>query len=94
MELCLRQEIPMKRTIWRRQKEKNLPVRHCIRGTKWLQIRQEIADLLTEAPVDKETFGSRELVKSWSRSRRDFDREHHADRALYRYLRDLQCHAL
>ena len=23
MELCLRQEIPMKRTIWRRQKEKN-----------------------------------------------------------------------
>ena len=25
---------------------------------------------------------------------RDFDREHYADRALYRYLRDLQCHAL
>ena len=23
MELCLRQEIPTKRTIWRRQKEKN-----------------------------------------------------------------------
>ena len=42
---------------------KKLPVRHCIRGTKGWQIRQEIADLLTEAPVDKETFGSRELVK-------------------------------
>jgi len=27
------------------------------------KIRQEIADLLTEAPVDKVTFGSRELVK-------------------------------
>ena len=34
---------------------KKLPVRHCIRGTKGWQIRQEIADLLT--------FGSRELVK-------------------------------
>jgi len=34
---------------------KKLPVRHCI--------RQEISDLLTEAPVDKVTFGSRELVK-------------------------------
>ena len=41
---------------------KKLPVRHCIRGTKGWQIRQEIADLLTEAPVDKETFGSREPV--------------------------------
>ena len=34
---------------------KKLPVRHCIRGTKGWQIRQEIADLLTEAPVDKVT---------------------------------------
>lgn len=42
---------------------KKLPVRHFIRGTKGWQIRPEIADLLTEAPVDKVTFGSRELVK-------------------------------
>lgn len=49
---------------------KKLPVRHCIRGTEGWQIRQEISDLLTEAPVDKVTFGSRELVKSWSRSRK------------------------
>lgn len=42
---------------------KKLPVRHCIRGTEGWQIRQEISDLLTEAPVDKVTFGSRELVK-------------------------------
>ena len=42
---------------------KKLPVRHCIRGTEGWQIRQEISDLLTEAPVDKVTFGSRELAK-------------------------------
>ena len=36
---------------------KKLPVRHCIRGTEGWQIRQEISDLLTEAPVDKVTIG-------------------------------------
>lgn len=42
---------------------RKLPVRHCIRETDGWQIRQEIAELLTEPPIDKVTFGSRELVK-------------------------------
>ena len=42
---------------------RKLPVRHCIRGTDGWQIKKEIAELLTEAPIDKVTFGSRELVK-------------------------------
>lgn len=42
---------------------RKLPVRHCIRGTDGWQIKKEIAELLSEAPIDKVTFGSRELVK-------------------------------
>ena len=37
---------------------KNLPVKHCIRGTKGWEICPEIGALLTEEPVDKVTFGS------------------------------------
>lgn len=43
------------------QEGKKLPVRHCIRGTKGWEIRPEILELLTEAPIDKPTFGSVEL---------------------------------
>lgn len=43
------------------QEGKKLPVRHCIRGTKGWEIRPEIRELLTEAPIDKPTFGSVEL---------------------------------
>ncbi len=74
---------------------KKLPVRHCIRGTKGWQIRQEIADLLTEAPVDKETFGSRELVKKLEQIQEETSIESITLIGLCtRYLRDLQCHAL
>lgn len=40
---------------------KNLPVKHCIRGTAGWQICPGLADLCKEAPIDKRTFGSVEL---------------------------------
>ena len=42
---------------------RNLPVKHCIRGTDGWQIRDEIAKLIKEEPIDKPTFGSIELGK-------------------------------
>lgn len=43
------------------QEGKNLPVKHCIRGTKGWELRPEIGALIGEEPVDKVTFGSTEL---------------------------------
>ena len=43
------------------QEGKNLPVKHCIKGTNGWQIRKEIAELVSEEPVDKLTFGSDRL---------------------------------
>lgn len=43
------------------QEGNKLPVPHCIRGTEGWKICPELADLCTEAPIDKETFGSVEL---------------------------------
>lgn len=43
------------------QEGKNLPVKHCIRGTKGWEICQEIRELIKEEPIDKMTFGSVEL---------------------------------
>ena len=43
------------------QEGRKLPVKHCIRNTKGWQINGEIQSLISETPVDKETFGSREL---------------------------------
>ena len=40
---------------------KKLPVKHCIKGTNGWQIRKEIAELVSEEPVDKRTFGSDRL---------------------------------
>lgn len=46
------------------QEGKNLPVEHCIKGTKGWEIRPEIAELLQEAViVDKPSFGSLELAE-------------------------------
>ena len=45
------------------QEGKYLPVEHCIRGTDGWEVRQDIAELLTEARVyDKPTFGSMKLA--------------------------------
>ena len=44
------------------QEGQNLPVLHCIRDTEGWQIRQELDVLRKTEPVDKETFGSRELA--------------------------------
>ena len=43
------------------QEGRNLPVKHCIKGTDGWQIRKELDDLRTTEPVDKVTFGSSEL---------------------------------
>ncbi len=40
---------------------KKLPVEHCIRGTEGWEIHPEIAALISGEPIDKPTFGSREL---------------------------------
>ncbi|MBR0381216.1 MAG: cysteine hydrolase [Eubacterium sp.] len=45
------------------QEGKNLPVKHCIRGTEGWQIRPDIAELLTGAHIyEKPTFGSTALA--------------------------------
>lgn len=43
------------------QEGKKLPVKHCIRNTEGWEIRPEIGRLISETPVDKDTFGSIEL---------------------------------
>ena len=42
---------------------RHLPVPHCIRGSAGWQIHPSLADLCKEAPVDKPTFGSMELIR-------------------------------
>ena len=44
------------------QEGKNLPVKHCIRDTEGWQIRKELDALRKTEPIDKETFGSTDLV--------------------------------
>lgn len=43
------------------QEGHNLPVPHCIKGTEGWEICPELKALCTEEPIDKITFGSREL---------------------------------
>lgn len=43
------------------QEGRNLPVKHCIKGTEGWQIRSELDALRKTPPIDKETFGSSEL---------------------------------
>ncbi len=43
------------------QEGKNLPVKHCIKGTQGWEIRKELDALRTTEPIDKLTFGSSEL---------------------------------
>ena len=46
------------------QEGRNLPVPHCIRGTKGWEIRPDIAELIfPEHVIDKPTFGSTQLAK-------------------------------
>lgn len=40
---------------------KNLPVVHCVKGTKGWEIRPELEALRTSVAIDKVTFGSKEL---------------------------------
>ena len=44
------------------QEGKNLPVPHCIVNTEGWQIRKELDALRKTEPIDKETFGSTDLV--------------------------------
>lgn len=45
------------------QEGRKLPVEHCIKGTKGWEIRKEIAVLIKEEPIDKPSFGSKELAE-------------------------------
>lgn len=45
------------------QEGENLPVPHCIKGSEGWQIRAELDVLRKTEPIDKLTFGSKELVK-------------------------------
>ncbi len=45
------------------QEGRNLPVPHCIKGTKGWEICPELEALRTTEPIDKPTFGSMELGK-------------------------------
>lgn len=42
---------------------RNLPVPHCIKGTDGWQIRAELDALRTTEPIDKLTFGSKDLAE-------------------------------
>ncbi len=44
------------------QEAENLPVPHCIKGTDGWQIRAELDALRSTEPIDKITFGSKDLV--------------------------------
>ena len=49
------------KNIWRHRKRKNLPVKHCIRGTDGWKLTPEI-DVLCEGDIlNKSSFGSIEL---------------------------------
>ncbi|HBR05411.1 MAG TPA: amidase [Lachnospiraceae bacterium] len=43
------------------QEGKNLPVKHCVRGSEGWQIQKDIQALLKTEPIDKPTFGSTKL---------------------------------
>ncbi len=43
------------------QEGKNLPVKHCVRGSDGWQIQKDIQALLKTEPIDKPTFGSAKL---------------------------------
>ena len=44
------------------QEGRNLPVKHCIKGTDGWKIREELDTLRKTEAIDKTTFGSKELV--------------------------------
>ena len=46
------------------QEGKNLPVKHCVRGTAGWQIRAELDGLRKTEPIDKLTFGSSALPET------------------------------
>ncbi len=45
------------------QEGKNLPVEHCIKGTAGWQIRPELDKHRTTEPIDKVTFGGKDLAE-------------------------------
>lgn len=44
------------------QEGANLPVPHCIKGSEGWQIKRELDELRKTEPIDKLTFGSKELI--------------------------------
>ena len=44
------------------QEGKNLPVTHCVRGSKGWELNPQIEALREEEPIDKPTFGSKAMI--------------------------------
>ena len=57
----------------------NLPVPHCIKGTKGHEINREIAKLIKTEPIDKLTFGSVELATKL----KELDAKEHLDKVTF-----------
>ena len=55
------------------QEGKNLPVSHCIRGTKGWELHPEIEALKKGTPIDKVTFGSEKLGGMLKESEEDIE---------------------
>ena len=48
------------------QEGKHLPIKHCIRGTDGHKIRRELDALRVTEPIDKVTFGAKDLIECLS----------------------------
>ena len=48
------------------QEGKNLPIAHCIKNTQGWEIQEELQKFQKEKPIDKDTFGSTELMAKLS----------------------------
>ena len=72
------------------QEGRNLPVKHCIRGTPGWEIHPDLEALRKTPPIDKRTFGSSELPQVLAE---EGDLESVIPGALHRHLCNLQCDA-
>ena len=79
------------------QEGSNLPVPHCIKGTKGWELHPEIEAEREEMPIDKRTFGSDALGPLLRAQDQDLKAKGETGiesirRPVYGYLRNLQCH--
>ena len=76
------------------QEGRKLPVKHCIRNTEGWEIDEKIQNLLSETPIDKETFGSRDLPTVLQKYDAEEKIEYNINRSLYGHLCDFKCNGI